>query len=68
MVVPMVDVLIVDGFQLPIIPFIDLVGNIGSGELRQSGPIGAKIGVTWLVISTSSVVVVPHCPAAGWNV
>jgi hypothetical protein len=47
---------------------MDFVGRIGSGEFWQIGPIDANIGVTWLVISTSSVVEVPHWPAVGVNV
>jgi hypothetical protein len=46
----------------------DVVGRIGSAEFWQSGPIPLNIGVTWFVISTSIVAVVPHWPAAGVNV
>lgn len=50
------------------IPLLEVVGRIGSAEFWQSGPIPSNIGVTWFVISTSIVAVVPHWPAAGVNV
>lgn len=60
--------MIVAGIQLPIMPLTDVVGRIGSAEFWQSGPMPSNMGVTWLVISTSIVAVVPHWPAAGVNV
>jgi hypothetical protein len=64
----MAEVLMVAGIQLPIIPFVDVVGSVGPGEFWQTGGIGLKSGVTWLVINMLIVVVVPHWPGAGVNV
>jgi hypothetical protein len=51
--VPAVDVLIVAGFQLPVILLLDEAGNDGAVEFRHNGPMGEKFGVTdALVLST----------------
>ena len=65
---PSVVVLIFDGVQFPMIPLVEVVGRIGSGEFWHSGPIGLNTGVTRFVITTFMDAVVPHCPAAGVNV
>ena len=67
-VVPVVVVLITEGFHVPLIPFVDDNGNDGAVLFWQSGPIGAKAGVIWVVITISIVAVVAHCPAVGVNV
>ena len=36
--------LIADGFQLPLIPFVEVVGRLGPGAPWQIGSIGLKIG------------------------
>ena len=52
--------LMLAGVQLPIIPFVEVVGRATGGEFSQRGPTPLKIGVTWLVIVTLIVAVVPH--------
>jgi len=42
--VPMKDVLIDDGFQIPTTPSLESVGNIGGVELTQRGPIALNVG------------------------
>jgi hypothetical protein len=59
-VVPAVEVLIVDGFHVPLTPLIDVTGNVGAVLFWQSGPIWANVGVTWLVITISITVDAPH--------
>ena len=54
-VVPTVDVLIVAGFQVPVMPFTDVAGNTGGAEFLQSGSISAKAGVMEADISTIRV-------------
>ena len=67
-VVPVVVVLIVAGLHVPVIPLVEDAGSAGAVLFWQSGPICVKVGVTWLVITTSIVAVVPHWPAAGVKV
>jgi hypothetical protein len=62
------DVLIADGFQVPVIPFVEDVGRVGGAEFWQSCPIAANVGVIRLFIVTDSVAVVAHSPFAGVNV
>ena len=66
--VPVVDVLIVDGLQVPLMPLVDEDGKPGAVLFWHNGPIVVNVGVTWLLISILIVVVAPHCPAAGVNV
>ena len=55
--VPAVAVLIVAGFQVPLIPLLETAGNAGGVAPTQRAPIGSKVGVTGSVIVTSRVVV-----------
>ena len=68
MVVPVVDVLIVAGFHVPVILLVDVAGSAGATLFWQSGPTCVNVGVTFGVTVIVSVVVVAHCPAAGVNV
>ena len=68
MVVPVTAELIVAGFQVPVIPLVDIDASNGAVEFWQSGPICVKIGVTTGLTTTVKVVVVAHCPAVGVNV
>jgi hypothetical protein len=43
-IVPATDVLIVDGFQVPVKPFVDTVGKSIGVEFKQNGPIGLNVG------------------------
>ena len=45
-----------------------LVGNTGANDPEQIGATAAKVGVTFEVTVTSTVVVVAHWPASGVNV
>ena len=67
-VVPTTDVLIVAGLQLPLMPLLDIAGNTGAAELRQSEPNGLKVGVIIGLTVTSIVVDVAHWPASGVKV
>ena len=49
-VVPTVDVLIVDGFQIPLMLFCDKVDNAGAVLFWHNGPIGANTGATCATI------------------
>src|SRR5512133_227482 len=64
-VVPIAAVLIVAGFQVPVVPLDDMPGSNGAVAPWQSGPIAAKVGVTEFVTSTFNVAVEAHCPAEG---
>ena len=67
-VVPAVPVLIVAGFQVPLMPLVDVAGNAGAPEFWHNGPIGANVGTTALLMVMSIVVTAPHCPAVGVKV
>jgi hypothetical protein len=67
-VVPTTDVLIEVGDQVPVMPLLDIAGNTGAAELRQSEPNGLNVGVIIGLTVTSIVVVVAHWPASGVNV
>ena len=45
-VVPAVDVFIVDGLQVPLILFCEVVGNGGAVLFWHKGPMGVNTGVT----------------------
>jgi hypothetical protein len=60
--------LIVAGLQVPVIPFIDVVGSVGEIDPVQIGFTAAKVGMMLELTVTSNVVVVAHCPTAGVNV
>jgi len=60
--------LTVAGFQVPVIPLSDVVGNTGTAVPEQIGAIAAKVGVTAGVTVTSIVTAVAHCPASGVKV
>jgi hypothetical protein len=60
--------LTVAGLQVPVMPFVDVVGSIGAVDPVQMGFTAAKVGVMLELTVTSKVVVAAHCPAAGVNV
>ena len=57
---PLAVMLIVDGFQVPVILLLDVPGNNGAVEFKHSGAICVNTGVIWLVITISIVAVVAH--------
>lgn len=67
-VVPATAVLIVAGFQVPVIPLLEVTGKAGAVLFTHSGPIAENVGVTWLVTTTAMLTVAPHCAPDGVNV
>jgi hypothetical protein len=60
--VPAEEVLIVAGFQVPVIAgvLVELFGSEGGVEFRQSGPICANVGTIAVVTTIFIVTVVAH--------
>src|SRR5678816_3509037 len=56
-VVPAAAVVMVAGFQVPVILLLDTAGNAGAAAPTQSGPIAVNVGATGSVTVTSKVVV-----------
>jgi hypothetical protein len=56
------------GFQVPVIPFIEVVGNIGAVAPLQIGAMAVNVGV--IIGFTVTVIVgdVAHWPVAGTKV
>ena len=67
-VVPIVDVFITAGFQVPVIPLFEVVGNAGAVAFWHKGPICVNVGIICDEIVTSIVAGTAHCPASGVNV
>lgn len=67
-VVPTVEVLIVAGLHVPVMPLLDVDGSAGAVAFWHSGPICVNVGVICDVITTSIVVTLPHWPALGVKV
>ena len=65
---PILAVEIVAGFQVPIIPFVELKGNEGADPFKQIGFIGVNEGVILWLIATVIVVVVAHVLLIGVKV
>ena len=59
-----------DGLHVPVIPFVDVAGYVGTVPPEQIVSVVPKlnVGVTFGVTVTVNVVVVAHCPAVGVNV
>ncbi len=60
--------LFIAGDQVPLIPFVDVVGKAASGSPEQIAATGIKVGVVDEFTFIVSVVVVAHCPAVGVKV
>jgi hypothetical protein len=60
--------LIVDGDQVPVTPFGEVVANIGATVPEQNAGIAAKLVITLGVIVTFNICIVEHCPTAGVKV
>jgi hypothetical protein len=58
--VPIAEVLITAGLQVPVIPLADVNGSAGATEFKQSEPNGLNVGVTFELTVTVTVVVVAH--------
>lgn len=61
-------VLIVAGFQVPVIPLFDVRGNVPGAAPTQYGPSCVKVGVITEFTTTVIVVEVPHWPTFGVKV
>jgi hypothetical protein len=68
--VPEFWLLTVEGLHVPIIPFVDVVGNAGTVPPAQIDKVvpKPKLGVIFGSIVTVNDVVVAHSPAVGVNV
>jgi len=55
-----VAVLLIAGFQVPVIPLVEVVGNAVIEAPLQNGPTAANVGVTFGVMVIVSCVVVAH--------
>ena len=55
-----VAVLLIAGFQVPVMPLVDVVGSAGIEAPLQNGPTAANVGVTFGVMVIVSDVVVAH--------
>lgn len=60
--------LTVAGDHVPVIPSLDVPGNIGAVPPLQMGVDAAKVGVTFGVTVCVIVTGAAHCPAAGVKV
>jgi hypothetical protein len=59
-----------EGFHVPVIPFVDVVDNVGTVPPAQIASVVPKlnVGTMFGVTVTVKVAVVAHCPAVGVNV
>ena len=57
---PVADVLISAGVQVPVMPLLDAAGNTGATEFTQSGPMAVNTGVICASIVIFNVAVVAH--------
>jgi len=59
-----------DGLHVPVIPLVDVVGNVGTVPPEQIVSVvpKLKVGVMFGVTVTLIVTGNPHCPALGVNV
>ena len=60
--------LTVAGDQVPVMPFVDVVGSVGVAAPEQIGATAAKVGVKLELTVTVNVVLVAHWPAVGAKV
>ncbi len=67
---PEVLLLIVDGFQVPVMLFAEVTGNAGTVAPAQIASDEPKLNVggTFELTVIVNVIVVAHCPAVGANV
>ena len=61
MKVPGISVLIILGFQFPVMPSRDTPGKDGGSEFWHKGPICVKVGVTCGFMVIDIVVTIAHC-------
>ena len=58
----------VAGLHVPVIPLVDVPGNVPGVAPAQYGPKAVNEGVISVFTDTDMVAVVAHCPAVGVNV
>lgn len=58
----------IDGLQVPVTPFVEVVGSAGIDAPEQYGPGVANVGVRVGFITIVRVVVEAHIPGVGVNV
>lgn len=58
-------VIIVAGFQVPVMPLNEVVGNNGPVVPEQIAGISAKVGMMPDPTVTDRFVAIAHCPASG---
>jgi hypothetical protein len=58
----------IPGAQVPVIPFVEVVGKTGATEPEHIAATAAKVGVICGLTVTDSVVVVAQSPAVGVKV
>lgn len=56
------------GDQLPLIPFVDVVGKADKAAPEQIGATCVNVGVTFGLTVIVNVTIEAHCPAVGVNV
>ena len=56
------------GAQLPVIPFVDVVGKAANVPPEHIAATGLNVGVIFALTVMVNVVVVAHWPAVGVNV
>jgi hypothetical protein len=66
--VPLVAVLIIAGFHVPVIPFGDVADKTGAVSLLQIVSIVGKPGIVSVVMVTARVTIEAHCPLFGVKV
>jgi hypothetical protein len=66
--VPEIVLLTIAGFQVPVIPFVEVVGKTGAAAPLHIGAIVANVGVTIGFTVTVIVGDVAHWPVAGTKV
>ena len=64
----MVALLFRAGLHVPVIPFVEVVGNALKLPPEQIGATGLKVGVTLGLTVMVNVVGVAHCPANGLKI
>ena len=65
---PIAEVLITAGIQVPLMPLLDVAGNPGADEFTQSGPMTVNTGVICASMLIFNVATVAHSPATGVKV
>jgi hypothetical protein len=61
-----VAVLLTAGLQVPVILFVETVGNVKLAP-EQIGAIGLKVGIAFGTTEIPMKAIVAHCPASGVN-